>query len=289
MDGMTATSNHSAATSFGRQMKKMRQARGWTLREMAATTSADYTTLSRIETGKRPPTQAVAEACDQVFPELRGWFLEFYDSARTWMPAGFRDWTEIENKAATLRVWSPVMIHGLLQTEEYARALLMVTPGAVGEVIAARLASRMDRQRRILRRDDPPPAWFVVDELSLYRRVGSAEVMAEQMRRLAEVASLPRVTMQILPAVEHPAGASELIVTDKAAYVEHMVSGAVFTDAETVSALAGAFHTIQAECFRASESLARIERMAEIWTGGNQATARATADRALKRPPATAR
>ena len=66
---MTATNANSAVTSFGRQIKKMRQGRGWTLREMSARTGIDYTTLSRVETGKRPPTQAVAHACDQVFPE----------------------------------------------------------------------------------------------------------------------------------------------------------------------------------------------------------------------------
>ena len=204
------------------------------------------------------------------------------------MPAGFRSWGEYEDRAATLRVWSPVMIHGLLQTEAYARALLMTARGDTDEVIAARLASRMERQRRVLHRDDPPTAWFVIDELSLYRRVGSPEIMAAQCARLADIARLPYVTMQVLPAVEHPAGASELIVTDSAGYVEHMISGAVYTDEQTVSVMAGMFHTILSECYRASESRARLERMAEIWTGGSQATAKPTGGRASRPPRARA-
>jgi DNA-binding XRE family transcriptional regulator len=262
-------------------MKKMRESHGWTLRELSARAGVDYTTLSRIETGKRPPTERLAEACDRVFPELRGWFMEFYDSSRTWMPAGFRDWPEIENRAASLRVWSPGVVDGLLQTEAYTTAMLRTFPGITAEVLRARLASRMERQRRVLYHRDPPAAWFVVDELSLYRRVGSAEVMAEQCARLSEVASLANVTVQILPAVEHPAGASQLILADSgAAYVEHMVSGAVFTDDQTVSMLSGMFRTIVAECYRASESRARLERMTEIWTGARAATAKPTAARA---------
>jgi Domain of unknown function (DUF5753) len=58
-------------------------------------------------------------------------------------------------------------------------------------------------------------AWFVVDQLSLYRQVGSPDVMEGQMRQLAEVAAMPNVTVQVLPAVAHPANASELIVTDE--------------------------------------------------------------------------
>jgi hypothetical protein len=85
--------------------------------------------------------------------------------------------------------------------------MLRTFPGITAEVIKARLANRMERQRRVLYRGAPPAAWFVVDEVSLYRRVGSDEVMAGQCARLAEAASMANVTVQILPAVEHPAGA----------------------------------------------------------------------------------
>ena len=135
-------------------------------------------------------------------------------------------------------------MHGLLQTEGYARALLETSPAVTDEMVTARLAARMARQRRVLMRDDPPSAWFLVDQLSLYRLVGSAEIMAAQMGHLAAVAARPDVTLQVLPAVAHPANASELIVTDSAAYAEHLAGGFVYTDEETVTRLARLFHTI---------------------------------------------
>jgi transcriptional regulator with XRE-family HTH domain len=268
MVSMTANSGNSAATHFGRQMKKERLAHGWSLREFSARTGIDFTTASRIENGKRPPNETVAKACDAAWPERRGWFLEYYEESKSWVPAGFRSWGEYEDKAATLRAWSPSVLHGLLQTDSYARALLSTVPGVTDEIVNARLANRMERQRRILFRDDPPACWFVVDELSLHRLVGSAELMAEQMQKLADVARRPHVTMQVLPAIAHPANASELIVTDTAAYVEHLAGGLVYPEGEMVSMLERLFTTIHAESYRASESLWMIERLGETWRTG---------------------
>ena len=269
MIAMAANIGGNPATHFGRQMHKERLAHGWTLRELAARTGITFTHLSRIENGHRPPTEAVAQACDRVFPGRRGWFLEYYEESKSWTPAGFRSWGEYEDKAVSLRAWSPGVLHGLVQTEAYARALLSTVPDVTDEMVTARLAARMERQRRVLLRDDPPASWFVIDQLSLYREVDSPEVMAGQMRHLAEVARLPHVTMQVLPAVAHPANASELIVTDGAAYVEHLAGGLVYTEGETVTTLERLFTTIQAESEKASESLAMIERLGEAWTGGS--------------------
>ena len=178
-----------------------RLARGWSLDELARRTGVAAGHWSRIENGKRPPTELIAAKCDEVFPERRGYFTEYYDESRSWMPPGFRDWSEIENKAPTLGDWTPSIMTGLVQTEGYARALLETSLGATAEAVATRLANRMARQQRVLLRDDPPRASFVVDEFALYRLVGSPEVMAVQMRCLAEVAKMPNVTIQILPGL----------------------------------------------------------------------------------------
>jgi transcriptional regulator with XRE-family HTH domain len=255
-------------------------ARGWSLPELSKRTGINAGHLSRIETGRRPPTENIAIACDTVFPERHAWFAEYYAELSTWseVPAAFKDWSEREDRAVSLRVWSPGIIHGLLQSEDYARALLATYPGVSDETVAARLASRMERQRRLFARE--ALVWFIADELSLYRQVGSAEIMTAQMRRLAEAARLPNVTLQVLPAVGHPATGSEIIVTDDAAYAEHAASGFVYTG-ETVPALARIFDTLRAECRKASESVALLERMAELWTtGGSPLTAAPTADHA---------
>jgi transcriptional regulator with XRE-family HTH domain len=282
MMGMAIHNGASPSTHFGRQMKKERLAHGWTLREFSARTGIDFSQASRIENGKQPPSEKVALACDEAWPERDGWFTEYYEESKSWTPAGFRNWAEYEDKAATLRAWSPGVLHGLLQTTHYARAQLETLSGATADVVAARLASRMQRQQRVLFRDDPPTAWFVVDDLSLYRMAGSPEVMTAQMQHLAEVATLPNVTMQLLPAVVHPVSSSELIVTDNEAYVEHLTGGLVYTDPETVTTLLRLFTKINAESNKASETLAAIERLGELWTGGSPLIQTLKADRASR-------
>jgi transcriptional regulator with XRE-family HTH domain len=266
---MLGKDNGNPVAHFGKQVRKERLARGWTLDELARRTGIAAPHLSRIENGRRPPTEYVATQMDTVFTERKGWFLEFYDESKSWAPAGFRDWPEYEDKAMRVHAWSPGQIHGLLQTEDYARALLETLPGASAEVVESRLRSRMDRQRRVLLRDDPPESWFVVDEHSLYRCVGSPQTMAGQMHRLAEVAAMPSATLQVLPAVGHPAGASGFVVADGAAYAEHVIGGFVYTDEDTVSWLMRLFDTLRGESCRVSESQRTIERLGELWTGGS--------------------
>ncbi len=159
---------------------------------------------------------------------------------------------------------------GFLQTEDYARALLSTYPGVSDQTVAARLANRMERQRRVIMREDPPTALFVVDEMALYRRVGSPQVMSAQMRHLSAVAALPHVTVQVLPAVAHPANTSGFIVADDSAWCEHVRSGYVYTG-ESVTPLLTLFDTLRGECYRVSESTALFERMTGIWAHGVRA------------------
>ena len=267
---MAGSQVNGAAGHFGRQMKKERLAHGWSLLELAQRMGVDAAHLGRVESGKRPPTENLAARCDAVFPGRRGWFTEFYDESRNWpeVPASFKSWPEYEDKADSLRVWSPSIIHGLLQTADYARALISVQPHITAETASARLESRMERQQRMMDRDDPPSAWFIIDELSLYRAVGSAQIMAAQLRRLLEIATMPKVTIQVLPAVAHPVNASGFLLADEAAWVEHAAGGFVYTEREIVSGLALRFDTLRGECYRVSESAALLERLEGIWKAG---------------------
>lgn len=262
-------------------MRKERLARGWSVHDFARHSGISAGHVSRIENGRRPPTEAVAIACDRVFPERRGWFCEFYRESRTWTPAGFRDWPEYEDKAMHLWEWSPGIVTGMLQTAGYARGLLVTAVGATAEIVNARLASRMERQRRVLfRGDDPPSAVYIIDHAALYRLVGSPGVMTGQMRHLSAVAAMPNVTVQVLPAVAHPATQSGFLITDDAAYTEHVLGGLVYTETETISALRTLFDTLRAECYRASESAAIIRKAGAVWaaeTGASPPTAEPTA------------
>jgi transcriptional regulator with XRE-family HTH domain len=265
---------------FGRQVRKERLAAGWTLAEFGQRTGYDPAHLSRIESGKRPATEVLAQLCDQVFPHRSGWFSEFYEESRTWIatPPWFRDWVDREQRAATLRKWYLGVLDGLLQTEAYAREILAVSPGVTDDEVSARLAARMKRQA-ILTRDTPPTVWFLLDETALRRRVGSPEAMAAQMTHLAAIARLPNITIQVVPAIAHAGLLGGFALTEHAAYVETAVTGQVFEDAEIISSLLTRFDTLRNEALRASESLTFIERMCEEWkaTGARAATQGTTA------------
>ena len=179
---------------FGQQVRRARRAAGWTLAEFGQRIGYDPGQISRIENGKRPPTELFAQMCDRAFPDRDGWFGEFYAESRTWIatPPWFRSWVEHEQQAATLRIWQLGVLSGLLQTEQYARGILTVEPGVTEDQVSERLAARLARQA-ILARDDPPAAWFLVDEAVLHRCVGSADVMAAQLAHLVGLARLPNV------------------------------------------------------------------------------------------------
>ena len=201
---MTGTQNGSPAQHFGKQMRKERLARGWSLPERSARTGINAGHLSRIETGKRPPTEHVALALDAAFPERKGYFLDYYEESRTWAPPGFRDWPELENKATRLNVWTPGVIDGLVQAEDYARALLVTLPGATAEAVGGRLRSRMERQRRVLAREDPPTVRCIVDHAALYRR--------DECYRVSESLAVIRKAGQLWtgesPVTQEPTAAS---------------------------------------------------------------------------------
>jgi transcriptional regulator with XRE-family HTH domain len=265
---------------FGRQVRRARRAAGWTLTEFGQRIGYDPGQISRIENGKRPPTELFAQMCDRAFPDRDGWFGEFYAESRTWIatPPWFRSWVEHEQQAATLRIWQLGVLSGLLQTEGYARAILAVEPGVTDDDVNARVTARLARQA-VLIRDDPPAAWFLLDEAALRRRVGSPDVMAAQLARLAGLARLPNLTIQVVPNIAHAGLLGGFAVAERAAYVETAVAGQVFEDADIIAGLLTRFDTLRNEAFRGSESLALIERMCEEWkaTGARAVTQAPTA------------
>jgi transcriptional regulator with XRE-family HTH domain len=284
--GAPSPKDTSVAGFFGRQLKKERVARGWRLIDLSARliaameedgekACADAPQLSRVERGRRAPTEALANACDRVFDTT--WFGDLYRDSREWhkeIPPGMRDWQEFESKATRIHVWCPSIFHGLLQTQDYARALLATLPGATSAEIAIRLKARVVRQQVLTDRT----VLFLIDELALFREVGSPAVMVDQLVHVQDIASQPNITVQILPAVAHPANASGLIVTDSAGYCEHVVAGGVYADPETVGILTARWDSLRCESYRVSESAAMIGRMRELWTGGNPLTQMLTAE-----------
>jgi transcriptional regulator with XRE-family HTH domain len=270
MAGTNGSNTGGVAGHFGRQVRRDRLAHGWSIAELARRAKLDAAHLSRVENGRRPPTARIAAALDSVFTEHRGWYLTWLEETRTApeIPVTFRSWSDYEDRTSALRVWTPGIVDGLVQAQNYAAALIATSPGLSDDAAAARLNARMERQRRVLGREKPPSVTLLVDGAALYRQVGTAEVMAAQLCRLREVAAMPNVLMQVMPEVAHASVASGYLIADDAVWCENVITGGTYTDPETVTATARRFDTLRAECYRASESLALIERLESQWTTG---------------------
>jgi hypothetical protein len=106
------------------------------------------------------------------------------------------------------------VIPGLLQTEDYARAVISADkPQDSAEMIARAVSARLERQE-LLTRDHPPMLWYVLDEAILRRMVGGAKVMAAQLERLIDLAGMPGIVTQILPfaARTHPGSNGPIMI-----------------------------------------------------------------------------
>jgi hypothetical protein len=118
------------------------------------TISVNPAHLGRVERGNRPPTEQIAAGLDAVFPERRGWFTDWLSESREWpeVPATFRSWPDYEDRAASIRIWTPGIVDGLAQASDYARALIAVQPGVTPDAASDRLTARTERQARVLDR-----------------------------------------------------------------------------------------------------------------------------------------
>jgi DNA-binding XRE family transcriptional regulator len=263
----------SPAHFFGAEVRRARVAAGMTLADLAATVPCDASTVSRIEAGALSPTRRFAGACDEAFPQMSGWFSRFCHDSRTWVgphPPWFRDWVEIEARATVIRWWEPLLVPGLLQTPDYARAVLGWGPDDGGDR-DERVTARLDRQR-VFDRPSPPEVWVLLSEPVLGYCVGSADVMRKQVDHLAEMAARPRVTIQVVSASAAAYGGLSgafAIGTDAAAdtviYLETGVQGMVIRDPRLITRAASMFDHLRAEALPRSQTLDVLARAGERW------------------------
>jgi len=187
---------------LGKELRLARAAAGFSSQDaLAASLGFDRTVITKAETGDRPPTPDVlaawCAACG-LDEELFGRFAKLARSADGPIPTWFETYLEAEREAVMLRQWQPVIVPGLFQIAEYARALFLAA-GADDEQAEGLVKARLDRQA-ILERPDPPHVVSVLDEAVLHRLIGSPQVMTEQLGYLAERATLPHVSVQVLPS-----------------------------------------------------------------------------------------
>jgi transcriptional regulator with XRE-family HTH domain len=192
--------NPSAMRLLGAQMQTARRAAGLTQRSLADAVHVDAETIASIEQGRR-----------RLMPDLAG-RLDQALGTRGLLAAGVENLPEIdqfpmyaeqymvhEREAIALSWYDALVVPGILQTEEYARAVLRErVPVYDEDEIEAKTAARVARQE-ILRRRTPPMLSFVVWEPVLHLEIGGSAVRREQLRRLRECAELPGVSLQFLP------------------------------------------------------------------------------------------
>jgi transcriptional regulator with XRE-family HTH domain len=197
---------------LGTELRRLRDANGYKLEEVAAQLGVAPSTLSRIETGKAPTKSAYLNQMlemygvedpgqRQVLVDMareghrKGWWAAYDDV----LPSGFDIYVGLEAEAAAVRTYQISAMPGLLQTADYARAVVLeLFPRYGAEQIDRVVEARMERQRRL--EDDPPlEMWAILDEAVIRRPVGGTEVMRGQLEWLREIAQRPGITIQVLP------------------------------------------------------------------------------------------
>ncbi len=197
---------------LGAQLRKLREARRITLEEAANVIRASASKMSRLETGRvgfkdRDITDLLTfygVSDPQQRDSLRdlarnastqGWWHDYSDILPTW----FEAYVALEEAAIGIRAYEIQFVPGLLQTEEYARAVaLLGHPSPQAEDIERLVGLRMARQA-LLSRAGPPHLWAVLDEAVLRRPVGRPGVMRAQLKHLLEAAERSNVTVQVIP------------------------------------------------------------------------------------------
>ena len=212
-----------------------------------------------------------------MFPDLcNGLYMRLAGIARKSngpIPGWFADWVEIEAKATSLRWWEPLLIPGLLQTEDYARAVLSTRPHTSADEIEELVTARLARQA-LLARADPPLLYVLLDEGVLHRPVGMPEVMAVQLARLADLSEQTCVTLQVIP---YSAGAhiglqggfaiADLPDLPGIVFLDSVADGQTVEDVAIVSQVTQRFDALRAEALPRGASRDMIRKVAEErWT-----------------------
>jgi transcriptional regulator with XRE-family HTH domain len=194
----TMREGQSGLALFAAELAAAREAAGLSQGDLAGKISYSASLVAMVEATRRVPTADFARGCDTAFG-TPGTFARLQEHARTApLPSWFRAYAEIEAAATQLRSWQPMVVDGLLQTEDYARALLSMRPNTSADELDELVSARMERQA-VLDRPAPPKVWVVMDEAALQREIGGAKVMSEQLWHLAEMAERPNIVVEVVP------------------------------------------------------------------------------------------
>ncbi|WP_329273118.1 helix-turn-helix domain-containing protein [Streptomyces sp. NBC_01451] len=268
---------------LGQELRRLREQKGMTAEEVAERLLVSQSKISRLENGRRSISQrdvrdlcGVYEVEDQRMVDSlmemakdsrqQGWWHAFGD-------VPYSVYIGLETDAASLRVYDPQVIPGLLQTRPYAEALIT---GALPETppgdIDNRVQVRLRRQERITAVENPLRLWTVLDEAALRRVVGSRLLMREQLESLVEQSQLPHVTVQVIPfemgahpglngqyaILEFPDAADSSVV-----YIEGVTSDLYLEKAQDVQKYSVMYEHLRAQALNVEQSRQFIADLAK--------------------------
>ncbi|MGY5009475.1 helix-turn-helix domain-containing protein [Streptomyces sp. 900105755] len=253
--------------------KALREQQGLTQEELGRRTGYTASAISAMETCAQPASDKMLVALEEVIGNGMGVF----EKARKWMllekyPARFRGFSELEAGAVTISSYGTLVVDGLFQTEDYARALIggsfpPVSEQKREELVEARLA-----RRALFKREPAPMIELILEESVLRRPFGSWDVLRGQLLSLVEDARRDNVCLQVLPmerglrgTYAGDRGPMKMVVTaehEHVVYMEIEDQGILVSEPEEVSQLAHRYAKIRAQALSTDDSVSLIERLA---------------------------
>jgi len=270
---------------LGLILRGLREKAGFTGEEVGTAIERSGSWVSRVETGRvglrgrdlndllevyRNNDEALAGELLALAKEgkQRGWWSKYADT----LSGPYATYIGFESEAAELLAYETLVVHGLLQTEEYARAVFgaSMQPNNSGDWVERKVKVRMERQE-LLARSDPLKVWAIMDESVIRRQIGGPAVLCGQLKRLNEVGRLPNITIQVVPfdagpvpgmigsfsVVRFPSPDDPDIV-----YVEG-ATGDIFAEAEDAIWYDEVFDHLRAAALSPQESRNMIDRMSD--------------------------
>ena len=250
-----------AQADFADELRAWRERLGYTQVTLADAIGYSGSFVSDVERRARVPGSDFADACDRVL-KLPGTFARIHQRINEEsFPGWFAPVIPFETRATRIHNWDMRCLPGLLQTADYARAVIRAgRPDDADDIIERDVEARMQRQE-IFDRGHSPSAWFIVDESALRRVFGSRVVMAAQLDKFLEQSKNPGLVIQVLPsaAVDCAGVAGPMTIFDipdasPVAYTEGCKVGRIIEAPGEVAKLATMFDHLRAAALPRGES-----------------------------------
>ncbi len=253
---------------YGKLAKLFRERARLTQEQLAAEIGYSPEQVASIEQGRRPAKIAFTEAAERVL-NAQGVLRTLQDDVDlAKLPAFFRDFASIEAEAVSRFSYDPLLIPGLLQTEEYARALFAGhCPPLADDIMERHVEARISRQR-LLTKTPMVELSFIIGESALLNALGGEAVMRRQLRRLVEVGDLRNVEIQVMPATSgwHPGLNGPMVLLEsvrhrRIGYVECQEVGSFVSDRAMVTAFGLRYGKLRSQALNTEESSRYIKRL----------------------------